>query len=179
MTSGPQIRVGNWNLFSYFSTKTYVVGTQKNRLDETVLLSTQNTCLNWWITGPMRVLDVKITCLLSITANCRISLLYQYKVCFVIFFFSMICWFYTVLMRVRDPKIGHGNQKLMPASYGIKFEKDLTSFNLLHLWNIMYLKILWKMEHLLFWSKCSIFHMFSNSWLISFNFLECFQCCLK
>ena len=34
------------NYFSYFSTKTYVVGTQKNRLDERVLLSTQNTCLN-------------------------------------------------------------------------------------------------------------------------------------
>ena len=33
------------NYFSYFSTKTYAVGTQKNRLDETVLLSTQNTCL--------------------------------------------------------------------------------------------------------------------------------------
>ena len=32
------------NYFSYFSTKTYVVGTQS--LDETVLLSTQNTCLN-------------------------------------------------------------------------------------------------------------------------------------
>ena len=31
------------NYFSYFSTKTYVVGTQKNRLNETVLLSTQNT----------------------------------------------------------------------------------------------------------------------------------------
>ena len=30
------------NLFSYFSTKSYVVGTQKNRLNETVLLSTQN-----------------------------------------------------------------------------------------------------------------------------------------
>ena len=28
--------------FSYCSTKTYVVGTQKNRLNETVLLSTQN-----------------------------------------------------------------------------------------------------------------------------------------
>ena len=42
--SGPQIRVHNKKLFSYFSTKTYVVGTQKNRLDETVLLSTQNTC---------------------------------------------------------------------------------------------------------------------------------------
>ena len=32
--------------FSYFSTKTYVVGAQKNRLNETVLvlLSTQNIC---------------------------------------------------------------------------------------------------------------------------------------
>ena len=27
--------------YSYFSTKTYVVGTQKNRLNETVLLSTK------------------------------------------------------------------------------------------------------------------------------------------
>ena len=30
-------------IISYFSTKTYVVGTQKNRLNEAVLLSTQNT----------------------------------------------------------------------------------------------------------------------------------------
>ena len=30
--------------FSYFSTKTYVMGTQKNCLIETVLLSTQNIC---------------------------------------------------------------------------------------------------------------------------------------
>ena len=29
---------------SYFSTKTYVVGTQKNRLNEWILLSTQNIC---------------------------------------------------------------------------------------------------------------------------------------
>ena len=29
------------NYFSHFSIKTYVVGTQKNRLDGTVLLSTQ------------------------------------------------------------------------------------------------------------------------------------------
>ena len=36
-------------IFSYFSTKTYVVGTQENRLNETVLLSTQKTCLNRWI----------------------------------------------------------------------------------------------------------------------------------
>ena len=34
------------NQFSYFSAKTYVVGTQKNRLNERILLSTQNTCLN-------------------------------------------------------------------------------------------------------------------------------------
>ena len=47
--TGPQIRVRNWKSFSYFSTKTYVVGTQKNRLNETVLLRTQNTCLNRWI----------------------------------------------------------------------------------------------------------------------------------
>ena len=31
-------------IFSHFSTKTYVVGTQKNRLNEMVLLSTQNIC---------------------------------------------------------------------------------------------------------------------------------------
>ena len=29
-------------IFSYFSSKTYVVGNQKNRLNETVLLSTKN-----------------------------------------------------------------------------------------------------------------------------------------
>ena len=34
---------------SYFSTKTYVVCTQKNRLDKTILLGTQNTCFNWWV----------------------------------------------------------------------------------------------------------------------------------
>ena len=48
--SGLQIRVHSGKLFSNFSTQTYVVGTQKNRLIETVLetvlLSTQNTSLN-------------------------------------------------------------------------------------------------------------------------------------
>ena len=32
------------NLFSYLTIKTYVVGTQKNLLNEKVLLSTQNKC---------------------------------------------------------------------------------------------------------------------------------------
>ena len=43
-----QIRVGIGKLLS-FSSKTYVVDTQKNRLNETVLLSTKNICLNRWI----------------------------------------------------------------------------------------------------------------------------------
>ena len=34
------------NYFSYFSTEVYVVGAQKYCLNETILLSTQNTCLN-------------------------------------------------------------------------------------------------------------------------------------
>ena len=38
------IRPCNKKLNSYFSTKTYVVGTQKNHLNETVLLSTKNIC---------------------------------------------------------------------------------------------------------------------------------------
>ena len=36
------VRVRNENLISYFSIKTYVVSTQKNRLNETVPLSTQD-----------------------------------------------------------------------------------------------------------------------------------------
>ena len=43
---GLQIRVRIGKSFLYFSSKTYVEGTQKNRLNETVLLSTPNTCLN-------------------------------------------------------------------------------------------------------------------------------------
>ena len=42
LLSGLQIRECTRKLFSYFSTKIYVVGTQKKRLNETVLLSTQN-----------------------------------------------------------------------------------------------------------------------------------------
>ena len=33
-------------IFSYFSTKTYVVGTQKNSLNKTILLSTKNKSQN-------------------------------------------------------------------------------------------------------------------------------------
>ena len=47
-------------LFSNFLTKTYVVGTQKKCLNEMVLLSTQNICLNYgakWLCGT--VLDYR------------------------------------------------------------------------------------------------------------------------
>ena len=44
LESGLELRVGNRKIFPYFSTKTYVVGTQKNSLNATVLLSTQNIC---------------------------------------------------------------------------------------------------------------------------------------
>ena len=37
------------DFFSYFSTKIYVVGTQKNRLSVTVLLSSQNICIKLWV----------------------------------------------------------------------------------------------------------------------------------
>ena len=38
----PLVRVCDEKIIFYFSTKTYVEGTQKNHLNETVLLSTQN-----------------------------------------------------------------------------------------------------------------------------------------
>ena len=41
----PPDKSAYWIIF-FCSSKTYVVGTQKNCLNETVLLSTQNTCLN-------------------------------------------------------------------------------------------------------------------------------------
>ena len=50
LQEGLQIKVHNQELiFLFFNKKTHVVGTQKNRLTETVLLSTPNRCLNLWI----------------------------------------------------------------------------------------------------------------------------------
>ena len=43
--------------FSYFPAKTYVVGAQKNQLNETVLLSIQNTCFNLLISYPFIYLE--------------------------------------------------------------------------------------------------------------------------
>ena len=46
---GLQIRVRNWGKIYPFSTKTYVVRTQTNRLNEAVILITQNRCLSLWV----------------------------------------------------------------------------------------------------------------------------------
>ena len=47
MLQAPREKCITKNIFSYFSIKTYVVGTQKNHLTETIVLSTQNICVNW------------------------------------------------------------------------------------------------------------------------------------
>ena len=49
------------NYFLHFSSKTYIMGTQKNRLNETVLLRTQNTCLNWWVRKQLQFFAHKIS----------------------------------------------------------------------------------------------------------------------
>ena len=41
----PRLKCVSENCFSYFSTKTHVVGTQKNRLNEMVPFKTQNACI--------------------------------------------------------------------------------------------------------------------------------------
>ena len=45
----PLVKLRNRKIVSYFSTKTYIKGTQNNRLNETVVLSTQNICLIAWV----------------------------------------------------------------------------------------------------------------------------------
>ena len=48
--SGEQVRWVCDDNFPYFSLKTYVVGTHKNRLGEAILMSTHNICFKglWW-----------------------------------------------------------------------------------------------------------------------------------
>ena len=46
-------------IFFYFSSKTYVVGTQKNRLTEMVFLSTQNTVLNQWVRNELNFTQIE------------------------------------------------------------------------------------------------------------------------
>ena len=45
----PPNKIVDLKIIFLFSIKPYVVGNQKNHLNEMVLLSTQNKCLNQWI----------------------------------------------------------------------------------------------------------------------------------
>ena len=54
VTSRPLVKSVYRKDFSYFSTKTYVVGSQWNRVNEMVLLRTQSICSNWWIRQYLR-----------------------------------------------------------------------------------------------------------------------------
>ena len=46
MLTRPPDKSAYWKIIFFISQPKHVVGTQKNHLNETVLLSTQNTCLN-------------------------------------------------------------------------------------------------------------------------------------
>ena len=49
ITVHSRVELLNGSCFPYFSVKTYVMGTEKNPLGETALLSTQNKCQNQWV----------------------------------------------------------------------------------------------------------------------------------
>ena len=57
----PPEKSAYWIFFLYFSSKAYVVGTQNNRLKETVLMSTLNTCLNKWVRKKLKFYANKIS----------------------------------------------------------------------------------------------------------------------
>ena len=52
------------------------MGTQKNRLNETVLLSTQNTCLNWWVRMYLQFYANKISLSGSMYSKSKHAILY-------------------------------------------------------------------------------------------------------
>ena len=54
-SQAPRLECVLENYFLYVSSKTYVVGTQKSRVNETVLLSTQNTYLNEWVRKSLKI----------------------------------------------------------------------------------------------------------------------------
>ena len=66
---------------------------------------------------------------------------------------SSLIWVHTISMQV---KICHSLSVVDTNKNDLNLLLHNNTF--WRLWNIMYLKILWKMEHLLQKSKCSIFH---------------------
>ena len=86
------------NYYLHFSSKTYAAGTQKNRLNETVLLSTQNTYLNRWVRKKLHFFANKI----SISGSMRVFL----SSCFIQNFKNLVClcsqtgWFESRLITI-------------------------------------------------------------------------------
>ena len=64
---------------NYLSTKTYVVGTQKNHLIEMVLLSTQNTCFKEWIRKYSQFYELKV-CLYLDLCDYILALISSYEI---------------------------------------------------------------------------------------------------
>ena len=87
--------------YSYFSTKTYILGTQKNHLYKWVILSTQNKCLTLKAPIPTKVICFSrlLKCLRSLygkqfgpRSDCsyRSSLFWVHTICFYTLFFGNV-----------------------------------------------------------------------------------------
>ena len=48
-------QAANWKLFFLFFNSVICLDTQKTHLYEMVLLSTQNTCFNWWVRKQLQI----------------------------------------------------------------------------------------------------------------------------
>ena len=83
--------------------KTCVTGTQKNRLHESVLLSTQNICSNWWIRKYKKIRSkivfiYSMSCSLQLKCSCtRIQKIPPGSVFFFFFFFFFFLSFFKSL----------------------------------------------------------------------------------
>ena len=93
--------------------------------------------------------------------------------------FVVLCWLFKI----------HLHKKFFKEHIGLKFWTLLSQHTinpLIHnntlwrLWNIMHMKILWKMEHLLFWATAPFPMIFSKVLKVLLKFfLIFFQCYLK
>ena len=80
------MRVRDIYLFYHFLTVTYVVVIRENRLNETVLLITQNTCIKRWVSKQVLVSvlylstlnNVKLSFLINLIINLFINSLEMY-----------------------------------------------------------------------------------------------------
>ena len=70
-TARPPDKSVYWNIIFFISHPKHSVGTQKNRLNETVPLSTQNTGSNKWVRKQLKVYENKISLSGSMNSNTK------------------------------------------------------------------------------------------------------------